>query len=255
MTGGFCGDVCTLPAAGAYRVRAARRQLAEDDADDLWLLRFWPAEPSPPRWFRRRAAAVPPPDPGWRTLFGYGVTDLLWGLWAARDDTGGTTTAALLRWGEQHGRSTTWLDEPLPAPGPHELDPADVARQVGCPVPATLGGMLDLFVAAGVLADDGGYREPSVTPNPEDVLELPVERRSRLIEQRDLDRFRSFAADLVSVVMWGGTEQTLAGLAERTLVAREDVRATLEWAARGDLLHIAGPLDGQFVTEVGPSTG
>jgi hypothetical protein len=82
-----------------------------------------------------------------------------------------------------------------------------------------------------------------------------VERRSRLIEQRDLDRFRSFAADLVSVVMWGGTEQTLAGLAERTLVEGEDVRATLEWAARGDLLHIAGPLDGQFVTEVGPSTG
>jgi hypothetical protein len=255
VTGGFCGDVFPLPAAGAYRVRATRRQLGEDEMDDLWLLRFWPAEPSPPQWFLRRDVAVRPPGPGWSTLFGYAVTDLLFALWAARDETGGTTTAALLRWGAQHMRSPAWLDKPLPAPNHHELDPADVARQVGCPAPTTLGGMLDLFVAAGVLVDDGGYREPAVTPNPEDVLDLPEKRRAALIGQRAHDRFCSFAADLVSVAMWGGTEQTLASLAERTLVPQEDVRATLEWAARRGLLRIAGPLDGQFVTEVGPSTG
>lgn len=242
VTGGFAGHVFSLPGAGSYRVRATRRNLDDDELDDLWLLRFWFAEPGPPRWFARRAAAVPPPAPGWGGLFGFAVTDLLWAVGCQN----GATVAALRQWGEEHGRGADWLAQPLPAPLPPEMDPADVARQIGVPAPTTPADLLDLFVVLGVLVDDGGYREPAVTPNPEDVLDLPGNRRDRLVAQREHNRFRAFAADLVSVAMWGGSEQTLAALAERTLATEADIAATLEWAMRGDLLHISGSLDETF---------
>ena len=242
VTGGFAGDVFALPAAGSYRVLATRRSLGDDELDDLWSLRFWSAEPVPPRWLARRAAAVRPADPGWGGLFGFVVTDLLWAV-GSQD---GATQAGLRAWGEEHGRGADWLTRPLPAPLPTELDPADVARQTGAPVPTTMADLLDLFVTLGVLVDDGGYREAAVVPNPEDVLRLPAERRDRLVRQRRHDRFCAFAADLVSVAVWGGSEQTLAGLAERTLSPEADVAATLEWAARGGLLHVNGSLDETF---------
>jgi hypothetical protein len=50
----------------------------------------------------------------------------------------------------------------------------------------------------------------------------------------------------VSVALWNGSTQTLAGLADRTLVPEADVRATLEWAERQNLLHVTGSLDATF---------
>jgi hypothetical protein len=70
-----------------------------------------------------------------------------------------------------------------------------------------------------------------------DVLDLPAERRIRLIMQRDHDRFCAFAADLVSVAMWNGSMHTFGALAERTLVPEADLRATLVWAERHGLVH------------------
>lgn len=240
VTGGFTGDVFSLPAAGDYRVLVTRTRAR-------WLLRFWQAEPSPPRWLKRHEAAVSPSDPAWGSLFTHDVSDLLYVLWAAQDETGGTTAAALSEWGARHGRPAPWPSVPLTTPFPDQLDPAWVAAQAGLPVPATLAGLLDVFVALGVLAhDDGRYRTPASVPNPEDVLDLPAERGARLAAQRDLDRFRRFAADLVSVAEWHGAEQTLAGLADRTLVPEAEVRATLEWAVRTDLLRLTGSLDERF---------
>ena len=248
VTGGFSGEVFPLAGIGPYRVRVTRRPvLADDELEDLWLLRFWPAEPEPPQWLRRRGRAVGRADPGWRGLFGYEVTDLMWAVWAARDESGGATLEDVRHWGERHGRKAGWLEQPLTRRCAHEVDPADFARQVGHPTPSVLGDMLDLFVAAGVLVVDGGsYRVPVLTPNPEDVLDLPVEHRNRLIAQREHDRFCSFAADLMSVATWNGPIQTLTALAERTLVPEVDIHAALEWAERGGLLHVEGSLDGEF---------
>jgi hypothetical protein len=116
------------------------------------------------------------------------------------------------------------------------------------PAPSRLAGKLGLFVAAGVLVlDDGRYRVPAVTPDPEDVLDLPAERVDRLVVRRDHDRYCSFAADLVSVALWNGATQTLAALAERTLVPEADVRAALERAERRELLRVGGSVGGTFV--------
>ncbi len=218
------------------------------EPEDLWLLRFRPAELEPPRWFRRGRPAVGRADSGWRGLFGYEVTDLLWAVAAAGEGSGGATLEALRQWGVLHHRTAGWLEQPLIRPQPQEMDPADVARQVGVPAPTRLAGVLDLFVAAGLLVlDEGGYREVAVPPNPEDVLHLPVERAERLVVRRDHDRYCSFAADLVSVALWNGTTQTLAALAERTLVPEADVRAALRWAEHRGLLRVEGSVDGKFV--------
>jgi hypothetical protein len=121
-------------------------------------------------------------------------------------------------------------------------------RDMGVPAPSRLAEVLDLFVAAGVLVlDDGGYREPAVLPNAEDVLDLPAERANRLVVQRDHDRCCAFAGDLVSVALWNGSTQTLAALAERTPAPESDVRAVLGWAERGGLLRVEGSVDGTFV--------
>jgi hypothetical protein len=191
---------------------------------------FWLAEPTPPRWFRRHEPAVRPGEPGWHGLFGHQVADLVWAVSAARDATGGTTLDAVRKWGAEHGRDTDWLTQPLT--GHNDVAPSAVAAQLAVPVPAALGDMLGLFVAAGVLVDENGrYREPAVVPKVEDVLDLPPEHRARLVARRDHARFCSFAADLVSVALWDGSTQTLAALG---------------WAERGGLLSIAGPLDGTF---------
>ncbi|MEO6089808.1 MAG: DUF6042 family protein [Umezawaea sp.] len=249
LTGGPIGDAVALAGPGPYRVRVARRPVPDDDElEDLWLLRFRPAEPEPPRWFRRGQRAVAAADPGWRSLFAHDVTDLLWAVWAAGDESGGATLEAVREWGVRHQRAAEWLDQPLTAPQSHQIDPAEIARQLGVPAPSRLAGMLDVLVAAGLLVlDDGRYHSPAVTPNPEDVLDLPAEHVARLVEQRDHDRYGSFAADLVSVALWGGTTQTLAALAERTLVPEPDVRATLAWAEHRGLLRVEGALDGTFV--------
>ena len=56
MTGGFTGEVFRIAGAGSYRVRVTRRTVPDvNEPEDLWLWRFRPAEPEPPRWWRRPA--------------------------------------------------------------------------------------------------------------------------------------------------------------------------------------------------------
>jgi hypothetical protein len=245
-TGGSSGDVLALSGAGAHRVRVTRRRTGEGARGDRWLLRFWPTEPAPPRWWKRRENAVRPAEPGWANLFSYEFGVLLRAVAETQEEPGGATIGSLRQWFARHGRGD-WLDHSVRDRVPVLMHPSDFARQLGIPEPDTLADTLDVFVAAGVLAEDGGsYRKPAVTPNPEDVIEVPDRQRDRLVQQRDHDRFCEYAADLVSVALWHGSSQTLAGLADRTLVPETDVRATLEWAERQDLLHVTGSLDATF---------
>ncbi len=256
VTGGPGNEHLRLAGPGPYRVRVCARSSADEDVEAVWRLCFWPvAGVEPPRWSARARPAVPAGDGGWRYLFGYHVTDLLFIARAARDADGVTTVDAVRQWGEQHHRGAGWLDGPLPEPVHGELDPADVAAQLGVPAPTSPRDLLTVFAAAGLLLATGdGYRWPDVEPKAQDVLDLPPARHVDLVKRQELDRFRSFASDLVSVALWGGARQTVAALAARTLVAEEDVRDTLDWAVRQGLLTVDGPLSGKFTMTV-PAAG
>jgi hypothetical protein len=249
VTGGSGGDGFALAGADAYRVRVTRRRVDEDAWGDRWLLRFWSAEPTPPRWVKRRETAVRTAESGWLNVFSHEFGDLLRAVEGTLEDYGDATIESLRQFGIQWNRGADWLDRPLPRRVPIRvlMHPSDVARQLGMPEPGTRAETLDVFVAIGALVEDGGsYCKPAVQPNPEDVIDMPDTHRDRLVQRRDGDRFRSYAADLVSVALWNGWAQTLAELADRTLVPEDDVRATLEWAERQNLLHVAGSLDATF---------
>ncbi|QFZ20382.1 DUF6042 family protein [Saccharothrix syringae] len=256
VTGGPGEEHLRLAGPGLYRVRVCAGPSADEGMEAVWRLCFWPvAEVEPPRWSARALPAVPAGDGGWRYLFGYHVTDLLAAVWAARDADGVTTVEAVRRWSERQHRGAGWLDGPLPGPGHRELDPADVAAQLGVPAPTSPRDLLAVFAAAGLLVADGdAYRWPEVEPRAQDVLDLSPERRAELVLWQESDRFRSLAADLVSVALWGGARQTVAALAARTLVAEDDVRDTLDWAVRQGLLTVEGPLSGEFTMTV-PAAG
>jgi hypothetical protein len=246
VTGGAGGDTFALPDAGAYRVRVTRRRVDEGAWGDRWLLRFWPAEPVPPRWLRRRETAVRPADPGWDNMFSYEFTELFRAVAETQKEPGGATIESLRQWFVRHRREH-WLDHSVRDRVPVLMHPSDFASQLGMPEPDTLFDTLDVFVAAGALVEDGGsYRKPAVRPNPEDVIDMSARHRDQLVSQRDHDRFCDYATDLVSVALWHGTAQTLAGLADRTLVPEADVRAALEWAERENLLHVTGSVDATF---------
>ncbi|MFI7680751.1 DUF6042 family protein [Actinophytocola sp. NPDC049390] len=246
-TGGSGADVLPLAGADAYRVRVTRRPVGEDAWGDRWLLRFWRAEPVPPRWWKRRDIAVRAADPGWLSMFSFEFGDLLRAVDGAREDLGEATLESLRRFGVQWHRGADWLDRPLSARVPVLMHPSDVARQLGMPEPGTLAETLDVFVAVGALVEDeGGYRTPATARYPEDVLDMSARDGDRLVSQRDNDRFAAYAADLVAVALWHGTTQTLTDLAERTLVPADDVRAALEWAVRRRFLRVDGSLDATF---------
>jgi len=245
-TGGFSGDLLALSGAGAHRVRVTRRRTGEGAWGDRWLLRFWPADPFPPRWLKRRENAVRPAEPGWDNLFSHEFGLLLRAVAETREAPGGATSESLRQWFVRRGRGD-WLDHSVRDRVPVLMHPSDVARQLGMPEPGTLADTLDVFVAVGALVEDGGsYRKPEVQPNPEDVIDMTARHRDRIVWQRDHDRFSEYAADLVSVALWNGSTQTLSSVAERTLVPEADVRATLEWAERQKLLHVTGSLDAAF---------
>ncbi len=247
VTGGSGADAFALPGPDAYRVRVTRRRVDEGAWGDRWLLRFWSAEPAPPRWWKRRETAVRPAEPGWDNMFSFEFTDLLRAVERAVDETGGATIESLRQWGVRWKRRDGWLEQSVSDRVPVLMHPSDVARQLGMPEPATLVDTLDVFVAVGALVEEGGsYRKPAVQPNPEDVIDMSARHRDRLVSQRDHDRFCDYATDLVSVALWNGSTQTLADRADRTLVPGDDVRAALEWAERQNLLHVAGSLDATF---------
>ena len=121
----------------------------DEEPEDLWLLRFWPVtEPEPPRWLARSRPPVFRGNAGWGHVFGYYATDLLFAVWAARDEEDSPTIEALERWGEQHARGAGWLDKPLPQPIHDELDPAEVAVQVSVPAPGLVARLADELMIA-----------------------------------------------------------------------------------------------------------
>lgn len=250
VTGEAGGDHLRLGGVGDHLVRVAVKSLPASDEGPtaLWVLRFWPVDaPTPPRWLRRRDPAVGSGDPGWQSLRNSPAADLLAVVSMARDEHGRTSVDSLARWRDPRFGGPGWLGKPLPRKPNSELDPAALARRLGLPEPESAHAVLDLFVAAGVLdADDGGYRTHLPAPKPQDVLDLPAARKALLDQHYEHGRYASFASDLLMIALWGGAEQTVAALAERTLVSEPEVRDTLDWAHRTGLLGIKGVVTGEF---------
>jgi hypothetical protein len=258
------GEDLHLGEPGLYRLRVAHRPLpqttevvsAEDENEaleptDLWQLDFWPVTGTvePPRWVRRVRPAVRPADPGWTSLLGFEakeVADVV--RWARPGE--GMTVDDLRMWGIDHYRGEEWLDQPLRRTSLRDSYPslAEIAAQVGVPEPTSRRELLQLFVALGVLTFDGthyvGVERP---PMAQDVLELPAEVVAHLVASQVTGQFTGYAADLVSVALWGGAEQSVVSLAARTLASEDDVRGALQYAEGRRLLRIDRQPEDQLV--------
>lgn len=250
ITMGVGEELVRLGDPGLYRVRVAHRALPvsgelPDDEDeleptDLWQLDFWPVEiVEAPRWIRRLRPPVGRVEPGWRSLLPYDVC-LVGDLVSWNGGADGMSVEDLREWGLAHGRTEQWLDEApyasAPRPGWPEL--GEICAQVGVAEPASRREVLPLMVALGTLTFDGTkYTRVEHPPRAQDVLQLPADVVRLLEESQAINQFTGFAADLVSVVEWGGADLTLAELAERTLAGEADVEAALRYAVRRKLLQ------------------
>ncbi len=253
LTTGPGDEHVRLGEPGMYRVRAAHRALPpapeppqdEDDLTptDLWQLDFWPdQEPAdPPRWLRRHRPPVRKADPGWNSVLGYyqelEVASVV--EWVGRAD--GMTVDDINAWGADHHRGPNWLDQSFSKSPTREGWPtlADIARQVRVPEPEVRRDLLPLYVALQMLTFDGTrYFGINDKPLAQDVLQLPADAVASLELSQAVKQFTGYAADLVSVVFWGGGEQTIASLAERTLASEDDVRRTLRYAEERKLLEV-----------------
>jgi hypothetical protein len=245
---------------GLYRVRVAHRplpvsdELPEDEDSlvptDLWELDFWPVDDplDPPRWLRRMRPAVGPLRPGWTSLLSHEVSEIGDVVRWSRADRA-MTVDDLTQWGLDHFRGAEWLDKPLysmsPRPGYPTL--AEIAAQVGVPEPTTRREVLPLMVALGVLTFDGGrYVGVERPARAQDVLDLPAQVVSFLEASQAVNQFTGYAADLVSVALWGGADQTAAELASRSLASETDVQAALGYAEGRGLLRVDRGADGQL---------
>ncbi|MGW7681543.1 DUF6042 family protein [Kribbella sp. NPDC054772] len=252
LTTGPGPEPVRLGEPGTYRVRVAHRQLPpaaeppvdEDDLqpETLWHLDFWPApEPlDPPRWLHRQRPPVNKRKPSWRSLLGLQEMEVAEVVeWAGRSN--GMTTDDINTWAADHYRGPDWLSQALGRDLPSEDWPsrADIARMVGVPEPTTRRDLLPVYVALQILTFDGTrYVAVEDKPMPQEVLRLPADVAASLESGQAHDQFASFTADLVSVGYWGGTEQAVAGLAERTLASEDDVRRTLQYAVDRKLLEV-----------------
>lgn len=258
ITMGAGDEQVRLGAPGSYRVRVAHRALPvrgelpeeEDELEptDLWQLDFWPADVvEPPRWLRRMTAPVGQLTPGWSSLLPYDVNlvaDIV--RWSGGAD--GMSVDELRQWGLEHGRGERWLDDPpLPDPRPGWPTLGEISAQVGLAMPTARRAVLPLIVALGMLTFDGErYRRVDRPPLAQDVLRLPDDVVRFLEASQAAIQFTGFAADLVSVASWGGSEQTMAELAARTLADESDVQRALRYAERRKLLRVDRHLDGRI---------
>ena len=248
---------------GLYRLRVAHRPLPQtstalpEDEDeprertDLWQLDFWPVTGTvdPPRWGRRTRPAVRSVDPGWSWVLGYQAIEIANVVrWTSPGD--GMTVDDLRRWGIDHYRGEGWLDQPqrLTIPMRNYPSVAEIAAQVGLREPTSRRELLPLFVALGVLTFDGSrYVGVERPPMVQDVLDLPADGVANLEAYQVTGQFTGYAADLVSVALWGGAEQSVASLAARTLGSEDDVRGALQYAESRGLLRIDHQPGDQFV--------
>lgn len=266
ITDGAAEEHVRLGAPGSYRVRVAHRtlpvsdELPEDEDEDelgptdLWQLDFWPVDVvEPPRWLRRMTAPVGQLNPGWSSLLPYDVNDVADMVrWNGGAD--GMSVDELRQWGLEHTRGERWLDDPpfLSDPRPGWPTLSEISAQVGLAVPTARRAVLPLMVALGMLAFDGErYRRVNRPPLAQDVLRLPDEVVRFLKAVQAVQQFTGYAADLVSVASWGGSEQTVAELAARTLADESDVLGALEYAERRKLLRVDRHPDGQISLTAG----
>jgi hypothetical protein len=290
LTGGdYEEHTLLLGRHGYYRVRVScRRQpdyYAEDPEaaeGDTWRLQFWPApgDPEPPRWLARGTPAVSEFSYEWDGVLDPEVRDVLWAAQtAARQHPLGASAAqvAAAKPAGTHGEQTspeTPLWPPLPRPplttghpdqdafearmheeflaerAERERALAEMAAHAGVPAPVTVGDVLPLLAALGLLTvvDDGGeprYLAPAGQPHVRDVLDLPAERLAAIDEQEMFYRYCAPATDLVAVAMWTpqGRVGTVADLAGRVLMPASEVRAALRYAQQQELLRVDGDLD------------
>lgn len=244
-------DHLTLGDPGGYRLRLAHRPLpAEPPRDedsltptDLWQLDFWPVsgEAEPPRWIRRARPPVWAPDPGWGSVLGFQEIEVANVIeWAGKTD--GLSAEEIDAWGADHYRGADWLDQPLrqgPRSRPDWPGLAEIAGQVGVPEPTIRRELLPLYLALRMISFDGlRYRAAEHPPSAEDVVQLPAQAVTFLKASRAVKQYTGYAADIVSVALWGGTQQTIASLAERTSASEDEVRATLRYAESRGLLQI-----------------
>jgi hypothetical protein len=276
VTGGTTDADLDLGGPGPYAVRVCHRRGSDSDGD-VWCLRFWPRPPESPRWLARGEAATQPGRTGWDDVLGRPVMELSWVVGAAAresaDPDAGATLDEVDAKGRAYQRRPGWLDAPLwPDPpaamptGHADLDAAHeerraqsrahyakeaealapVAAQLGVPMPGTPRELLPLLVAAGIVAATGD-RYRVVSPRPaQEVLDLPAERVAQLEAADEMQRYRSFATDLLSIVVWAPdspTTVTVRGLAERLLASPAEVRAALRYTARVRLLTVDGAVD------------
>ncbi|TDO26245.1 hypothetical protein EV643_1655, partial [Kribbella sp. VKM Ac-2527] len=267
LTTGSGDEDLRLGERGLYRLRVAHRPLPqtigavaveeEDDEDeareptDLWQLDFWPVTGTvdPPRWVRRMRPAVRFVDPGWFWVLGYQAIEIANVVrWTSPGD--GMTVDDLRRWGIDHYRGEAWLDQPQRMTIPMRNYPslAEIAAQVGLREPRSRRELLPLFVALGVLTFDGSrYVGVERPPMVQDVLELPAAGVANLEAYQVTGQFTGYAADLVSVALWDGAEQSIESLAARTIGSEDDVRGALQFAEGRGLLRIDHQPEDQFV--------
>jgi Family of unknown function (DUF6042) len=251
----------------------------EEPEGDTWRLQFWPApgDPEPPRWLARGEPAVSEFSYEWDEVLDPEIREVLWAAQsAAREHPDGASAAQIAAdKPAQSSRAETGPDAPLwpPLPRPplttghpdqdafearlhaefaaerveRERAAAEMAARFGLPAPVTVGDVLPLLAALGllILHQDGGeprYLAPGVQPRARDVLDLPAGRLAELDEQQMFYRYCAPATDLVAVTMWtpAGRAGTVADLAGRVLMPTGEVRATLRYAQRQQLLRVDG---------------
>lgn len=258
------------------------------DHGDMWRLQFRPdpAGAVPPRRLIRGAPATGRGDPGWHHVLPYALMELTGIVRAAIPDGADSATGPDIdRWTREHGRPAGWMDEPLwpertagpPMAGPSTGSPElgagsrqrsetanahnarvraridQTAALLGVPAPRTRRQALPLLVATCMLAVDstGGvprYRvgEPVRAG---DVLDLPPDEARLLAVCDAMARYRSFAADVVSIVVWAADSPaaaTVESLSAQLLATVDEVRSTLEYTVDRKLLAVAGdPADPQ----------
>lgn len=228
LTGGTSGDTLTLGSRGLFRARVARKPADAGEEGDVWRIQFWPADAGQdlPRWLKRTSPPIRRPDPGWRAVLGYHITEVSWFLSCP-----------------ELPRPEGWLDQPLPEDQPllkesyrpHDL--AAVCAQLGVEVPATRRAAIPLLRAAGLLTGDDstGYTAVPDPPPATQILQLPPDDVTALDASAVRDRYWQIAADLTSIVAWADPA-CVDGLAERLLIPAAEVAPLITFAVSDHLI-------------------
>jgi hypothetical protein len=148
-------------------------------------------------------------------------------------------------WGADHYRGPDWLDQTFHKSSryqPEWPNLAEIAGQVGVPEPTIRRDLLPLYLALRMITFDGSrYRPAEHPPSAEDVLQLPEQAVTFLKASRAVKQYTGYAADIVSVAIWGGTQQTVASLAERTCASEDEYERLSSTPNRATCCTSTGP--------------